>query len=435
MNKLPEAAQEIINSARDAHEPSEAQLQKMLASLHAQLGYAPAASEPAGVPEAVASSIGRARGLLHAKLLKLVLSLAAVGGIAALIAPQLWDTDRTSTAAVAAGVAPSRDAEPQAPVLRIGPSAQDENLHGQGSAQLGEVDTEPAVAERRGAASTNNAAASAAASAQARPSAAIASIGAASTGSARRAQRAAAPSGSPGERRAEASQSRGAASPSAAAESASSAAARGANGVADADSAAANARTGIASSAAARGAAAIGGSNQGATERAADPSTAERLAAARAQPGAASPSAAARSDGDLGGAEPGAATLLAARVPVAATEKVLLSDDVVPLQTARKRAADKARGASDADELRLIDRAASLLRDGEPEDALELLQEHGRMFPKSQLELERRGLSVLARCGAGQIAQGRRERDAFLRDASKAPIAARVRRACPEPQP
>jgi hypothetical protein len=311
MKQLPEAARVIVERARDAHDPSEAQLQNMLANLHTQLGYSAAPNEPAGVPEAATAAVSRARGLLHAKLLKLVLSLAAMGGIAALVAPRIWNAEVTQPPA-AVVVAPVPEEPRTQPVAEVVPVR------------------EPVVEV----------------AAQIAPQAPRA----------RSVQE-------KGERRAVVSRK---------------------------------------------------------------PSPESTVA---------NPASASTQNDVVIAPQVEQVNTAVAVAPKVAAEKVLLSEDVVPLQSARKRAEDKASGPSDADELRLISRAASLLRDGEPEEALELLQEHGRKFPASQLKVERRGLSVLARCGAGQVEQGRRERAEFLRDAAGAPIAARVRKACPERQP
>lgn len=402
MKQLPEAAREIVERARDAHDPSEAQLQSMLAKLHTQLGYTELPE-----PEVVTTAaVDQARGVLHAKLLKLVLSLAAVGGMAALIVPQLRTPEpaRPSVAAVEVQGAVRAEAEPTTRKQVEG------NAPGLTQADAARENDARATALGRGAPSTGGAA---------NRSAALNGDGSAARVAA---ERGAARDGVGSSR---ATAERGAAH--GADESTARAAAERGAGAARARSAAergVNVRVG-------------GGSSRGAVAARDDVSALARSAADGGGNTAVNSGAAPQEQAGVLTAGARGATELGAHAPddVAPAEKVLLSDDVVPLQTARKRAQDKARTASDADELRLIDRAASLLRDGEPEDALELLQEHGRKFPASQLKLERRGLSVLARCGAGQVEQGRRERDEFLRDAGKAPIAARVRRACPETSP
>ncbi|HET8940235.1 MAG TPA: hypothetical protein VFN67_42635 [Polyangiales bacterium] len=341
MKQLPEAARAIVESARDAHDPSEAQLQSMLAKLHTQLGYTETPASPA-----TKVAVDRGRGVLQAKLLKLALSLAAIGGITVWVAPHSPATIQQPLPIVAAPEAP-HNLEPEP------------DLHGHVDLELSTATPTDTPNSPQRAKAQSPAAGGAGSS---RRAVAAARVGKASAVLPRdAADRSAAPV------------------PESSAAQARSAAERGAQA-----NAAVSSHT-----------------------------------STRVQPGllpaSGEPAAPARAD--------------------AAPEKVLLSDDVVPLGAARERAQAKARAASDADGLRLIDRAASLLRDGEPEDALELLQEHDRKFPASQLKLERRGLSVLARCGAGQVEQGRRERAEFLREAGTAPIAARVRRACPETLP
>lgn len=314
MKKLPEAARAIIERARESHDPSEAQLQNLLASLHAELGYSAAPSEPDAAP-LVAE---RARGVLHAKLLKLALTFAALGAVVALMLAHLMLASPGEERA-----AVLMEQQPVAAAPSELPSAAAEAQTSEGSLQV----------------------------------------------QAERAQQAERPTGVRARRVQEKSERR----------------------------------------------------------------TAKPRSPEIPQPSVSAQQAQREQVTGAGVAEP--MPVDHAYAPPEPAQKVQLSADVVPVQTARKRVQERAHAASDADELQLMDRAASLLRDGEPERAIELLQEHGRRFPASQMKLERRGLNVLARCGAGQLEQGRRERDEFLREAGNAPIAARVRRACRELQP
>jgi hypothetical protein len=85
-------------------------------------------------------------------------------------------------------------------------------------------------------------------------------------------------------------------------------------------------------------------------------------------------------------------------------------------------------------ELTLIRAALTALRDGQPTDALDVLAEHARTFPRGALASQRAGLRVVALCDAGQRAQGMREREAFLAGDDSSALAQRVRQACsPEP--
>jgi hypothetical protein len=83
-----------------------------------------------------------------------------------------------------------------------------------------------------------------------------------------------------------------------------------------------------------------------------------------------------------------------------------------------------------ADELTLLRRAQTAMRDGDPLRALALLHQHAVRFPAGALRDERRGAEVLATCASGKLDTGRALRAAFLRDAPDSPLAARVRSAC-----
>jgi hypothetical protein len=84
-------------------------------------------------------------------------------------------------------------------------------------------------------------------------------------------------------------------------------------------------------------------------------------------------------------------------------------------------------------ELTLIRRAMTSLRDRDPGRALTLLDEHAVRFPSGSFANERRGLHVVALCATGKLADGRREQAAFLKSSASSPIAARVRGACGGP--
>jgi hypothetical protein len=83
-------------------------------------------------------------------------------------------------------------------------------------------------------------------------------------------------------------------------------------------------------------------------------------------------------------------------------------------------------------ELALIRKALTSLRDRDAGRALTLLEEHAARFPSGSFATERRGLHVVALCAAGRVSDGRRERAAFLKASASSPIAARVRGACNE---
>jgi hypothetical protein len=333
MKHLPESARAVLDSARhddDAHDPSEAQLDAMLASLHAKLGYSVEAP-PTAAPELIEAAAGPSRGVLSTKLLKLAVSIAALGGMVALVywkAAPREDVPRPPVAAAVVETLPAEASPTPTPAPAPAP-ARDAEL------AAAPVPLPRAVAKKPAVRSVPSQSVKAPARATG-PAVGIAVLDAPLTGA-----------------------------------------------------------TGIGVSSSSSGAIGIGiDSSSGAANAAPDP-------------------------------QPTAATAATADKP----ERIVLSD-VVPTKRAPQK--PTARALTDADELVLIDRAAKLVRDGDHTEALELLGEHSRKFPASQLKVERQGLSVLAQCGAGKLEQAKSARDAFLRDSGNAPLAARVRRACTE---
>jgi hypothetical protein len=81
-------------------------------------------------------------------------------------------------------------------------------------------------------------------------------------------------------------------------------------------------------------------------------------------------------------------------------------------------------------EVALIARVHDALQSGRHGQALRLLRAHREGFREGALAQERRGLRVLALCGAGRRAEARRQRARFLNAAPDSLLAARVRGAC-----
>jgi len=80
-----------------------------------------------------------------------------------------------------------------------------------------------------------------------------------------------------------------------------------------------------------------------------------------------------------------------------------------------------------AREVALLSRATSLLRAGRPADALSLLNEHQRKFPKGMLEIERTAVGAQALCSLGRVNEGRA---ALARLAPQSPAAGRAQQVC-----
>lgn len=82
-------------------------------------------------------------------------------------------------------------------------------------------------------------------------------------------------------------------------------------------------------------------------------------------------------------------------------------------------------------ELVLLSRVQALLRRGDGEQALELLDRHrGPLGGSQQLADERLAAEVFAACAAGDRVRARRAADQFLRRAPASPLAPRVRSSC-----
>jgi hypothetical protein len=101
---------------------------------------------------------------------------------------------------------------------------------------------------------------------------------------------------------------------------------------------------------------------------------------------------------------------------------------------ARRRVASSASSAPDpmnlATDLRLLREAQSALSAGRAGDALALLRDHQRAYPRTQFRQERDAIRILALCAAGQEGRARRLGERFLRRAGHSPMAGAVRESC-----
>jgi hypothetical protein len=92
-----------------------------------------------------------------------------------------------------------------------------------------------------------------------------------------------------------------------------------------------------------------------------------------------------------------------------------------------------ARAPALADEVALLQRAEGALRDGKPEQALSVLSEHARQFPRGELRAERTAARIAALCALHRQAEARRDAASFLRQWPGSPLAAQVRASCAAP--
>ena len=119
----------------------------------------------------------------------------------------------------------------------------------------------------------------------------------------------------------------------------------------------------------------------------------------------------------------GTASSVAAASPVAAANP---SSDV-PMQGGLPASSPTASLERD---VRLLRDANLAIKAGDPERALDLLDEHAAAFPRSDLEPERSAERVFALCRAGRLEESRTATDKFLRAHPTGPLAARVKSAC-----
>jgi RNA polymerase sigma-70 factor (ECF subfamily) len=78
----------------------------------------------------------------------------------------------------------------------------------------------------------------------------------------------------------------------------------------------------------------------------------------------------------------------------------------------------------------LLSEAQKALSAGQPERALQFLDEHARTFPRGTLAEERTAARIVALCKLGRVAKARSEAAAFLQRLPDSPLSERVRAAC-----
>jgi hypothetical protein len=114
--------------------------------------------------------------------------------------------------------------------------------------------------------------------------------------------------------------------------------------------------------------------------------------------------------------------------PLARPEPALAAPaPVAPRRTRRAAPADPAA------ELRLLRQAQSALSSGRGGEALALLRDHQRAFPRTQFRQERDAIRILALCATGRESAARRLGRRFLERAGRSPMAGAVRESCAFP--
>lgn len=83
-----------------------------------------------------------------------------------------------------------------------------------------------------------------------------------------------------------------------------------------------------------------------------------------------------------------------------------------------------------AEEVSILSRAMTVLRAGNPSEALRLLETHRQQFPSGRLAEERRAARVQALCALGRRPEAETELSKLERSAPRSPHVARAKRAC-----
>ena len=123
-------------------------------------------------------------------------------------------------------------------------------------------------------------------------------------------------------------------------------------------------------------------------------------------------------------AAPAAVTpMLPSPEPATQAEETVRSE---PKPTPAKAAA----GDRLAGEVAILSRAMTVLRAGNPSEALRLLDSHRQQFPSGRLVEERRAARLQALCALGRRSEAESELARLERDAPKSPHVARAKRAC-----
>jgi hypothetical protein len=83
-----------------------------------------------------------------------------------------------------------------------------------------------------------------------------------------------------------------------------------------------------------------------------------------------------------------------------------------------------------AREIAILSRASAKLHGGQPAEALALLSEHRRMFPRGVFQQECIAARIQAFCALGQVTEARSELERLAKLAPSSPLAAAARKAC-----
>lgn len=126
-----------------------------------------------------------------------------------------------------------------------------------------------------------------------------------------------------------------------------------------------------------------------------------------------------------------------ARVPTASTPSPAAALQTPPISPVPAEPQEQAAAPSRrpepshlSEETRLVAAAQRALNAAAPDQALPLLEQHRRRFPRGELAQERDAAHALALCAAGRRAEAHAAVQHFLREWPHSPLTARVRSAC-----
>jgi hypothetical protein len=115
--------------------------------------------------------------------------------------------------------------------------------------------------------------------------------------------------------------------------------------------------------------------------------------------------------------------------PSAELDEIGAPVPTLPVARGRRAGGGGAPGSFEQ-ELALIKAAKAELDAGRAADALDLVNQHARLYPRGVFAGEREALRALGSCGTGDSATGRKLGVAFIRAYPASPLVDRVRRAC-----
>jgi hypothetical protein len=111
-------------------------------------------------------------------------------------------------------------------------------------------------------------------------------------------------------------------------------------------------------------------------------------------------------------------------------DEELVAEPVTRKTVGKKQIAANAPQDTLAQEVAILSRASAKLHGGQPAEALAMLSEHRRMFPRGVLQQECIAARVQAFCALGRVTEAKSELERLAKLAPRSPLAAGARKAC-----